>query len=341
MSTHAMPQRASKADHQSGLRVDATGEASNSLTPELVIALCGPIGSPLHEAATQIENTLREFNYATVSVRLSNLIRLNADVANIAVDAKSKFSEIKSLIDIGDALRKAHGADVLAKLAIAKISGDRHLQFGAFEDAAAESQRPAAQQIGRQRICHVIDSIKNTAELDLLRLIYGDVLFAVGVFSPIEVRRTNLERPGKLTPDEIDKLVDTDSGEEFSHGQSVRNTFPRCDFFLRVDHAVVGAAEHKAIGQLNEKIRRFFDLIFKTAVITPTTDETAMYAASSAARNSACLSRQVGAAVTSHAGELLAVGWNDVPQSGGGLYGKPPTALSASLLLAKRCALPQ
>ena len=49
-----------------------------------------------------------------------------------------------------------------------------------------------------------------------------------------------------------------------------------------------------------------------------------MYAAASAARNSACLSRQVGAAVTSSTGELLAVGWNDVPQSGGGLYGMRP-----------------
>jgi deoxycytidylate deaminase len=49
-----------------------------------------------------------------------------------------------------------------------------------------------------------------------------------------------------------------------------------------------------------------------------------MYAATSAARNSACLSRQVGAAVTSSSGELLAVGWNDVPQSGGGLYGMKP-----------------
>lgn len=51
-----------------------------------------------------------------------------------------------------------------------------------------------------------------------------------------------------------------------------------------------------------------------------------MYSAASAARNSACLSRQVGAAVTSQTGELLAVGWNDVPQSGGGLYGKAPSS---------------
>ncbi len=307
-----------------GHQIDATGEATNSLTPELVIALCGPIGSPLHELAVQIGNTLQEFNYRTETLRLSNLIRLNAETTGIAIDSSSKFSEIQSLIQIGDQLRKDHGSDVLAKLAIAKISGDRTKTYGTPEDVAAEMQKPAEQRISSQRICHVIDSIKNTAELDLLRLIYGDALFAIGVFSPLEVRKQNLERPGQLHPEEIDRLIDTDSGEEFDHGQSVRDTFPRCDFFLRVDQAIVAPSEAKAISQINEKTRRFFDLIFHTAVITPTAEETAMYAASSAAKNSACLSRQVGAAVTSSTGELLSVGWNDVPQSGGGLYGKLP-----------------
>lgn len=309
---------------QAPTSINATGEAIGSLTPELVIALCGPIGSPLHETARQIENTLAEFNYQTETVRLSNLIRLNAKKVDLPVDTNSKFYEIQSLIQIGDALRKKYGNDVLAKLAIAKIGADRAHRYGAFEDVAAESEKPEDRKIQGQRICHVIDSIKNSAELDLLRLIYGDALFAVGVFSPVELRVTNLAKPGKLQMDEIKKLIDTDSGEEFDHGQSVRNTFPQCDFFLRVDHAVVGPSEAKAVGQINERVRRFFDLIFRTVVITPTAEETAMYAATSAARNSACLSRQVGAAVTSSTGELLAVGWNDVPQSGGGLYGTKP-----------------
>jgi deoxycytidylate deaminase len=320
----ALASAASPAPNAPARRVDATGEAVASLTPELVIALCGPIGSPLHEAATQIENTLAEFRYQTETVRLSSLIRLNAKKVGKTIDSTSKFTEVKSLIDIGDALRGKYGRDVLAKLAIAKIGGDRSKHFGAFEDVVAESDKGDVKRITSQRICHVIDSIKNKAELDLLRLIYGDALFAVGVFSPLELRRKNLERPGKLAGDEIDRLIDTDSGEEFDHGQSVRDTFHLCDFFLRVDHAVVGPSEAKAVAQLSERVRRFFDLVFRTGVITPTPEETAMYSAASAARNSACLSRQVGAAVTSPAGELLAVGWNDVPQSGGGLYGMQP-----------------
>jgi deoxycytidylate deaminase len=338
----AQPARAAVASPAATTSINSTSEANGSLTPELIIALCGPIGSPLHESATQISNILREFNYTTEELRLSTLIRLNVESTDKKIDSSSKYSEIKSLIDIGDELRKEHGADVLAKLAIAKIGGDRSKNFGSFEDVANEDRKPPEKKIKNQRICHVVDSIKNSAELDLLRLIYGDALIAVGVFSPLEVRRVNLERLSKLTHEQIDQLIDTDSGEEFSHGQSVRDTFPRCDFFLRADYPATGATEGKAISQLGEKIRRFFDLIFRTAVISPTTEETAMYAAASAARNSACMSRQVGAAVTSATGELLAVGWNDAPQSGGGLYGKLPASpkfkiFSEQVISDQRC----
>lgn len=304
--------------------VDSTFEATASLTPELVVALCGPIGSPLHETATQIKNALNEFGYRTEPIRLSELIRINTDFVGISIDKTNRYSEIDTLIKAGDELRRQLGNDVLAKMAIAKIGADRRKSYGEFSDRANEGEKSPESQIRTHRICHVIDSVKNVDELKLLRLIYGEALIAVGVFSPVEIRKKNLERPGALSSDDIAKLIDTDSGEEFSHGQSVRDTFPQCDFFLRVDEPISGPTEHKAVGQLVEKLRRFFNLIFRTAVVSPTPEENAMYAAASAARNSACMSRQVGAAVTSKVGELLATGWNDVPSSGGGLYGKPP-----------------
>jgi deoxycytidylate deaminase len=330
--------RASEKSSTSAVVIDSTGEATASLTPELVIALCGPIGSPLHAAAHQIGHALSEFGYATEKIRLSNLIRLNASLVGIEIAQGSKCAEIKALIRAGDELRRINGVDVLAKLAIAKIGADRHKKFGEFSDLANENIAPPTKKVVDHRICHVIDSVKNTAELDLLRLIYGDALFAIGIFSPLDVRRRNLKGLGGLQDREIEELIDTDSGEEFSHGQSVRDTFPRCDFFVRIDDPAVEPTEPVAIGQLVAKLRRFFGLIFRTAVVTPTPEETAMYAAASAARNSACLSRQVGAAVTSAAGELLGVGWNDVPRSGGGLYGKPPIMVRSA---ARRHGLPE
>lgn len=303
---------------------DATTEATNSLTPELVVALCGPIGSPLHEAANQIANCLSDFGYTTRKVRLSNLIRQNSEKVGVLVSTASKYHETKSLIEAGDKLREKFGNDVLAKIAIATIAGDRTKQFGDFHDEVDESQVVEKRRVKFHRVCHVIDSIKNDAELELLRLIYGDALLAIGIFSPVEVRRRNMLRPRSFAPEEIDLLIDQDSGEEFSHGQSVRDTFPKCDVFVRIDYPVVAPTEEKAVAQLVEKLRRFFNLLLHASIVTPTHEETAMYAAASAARNSACLSRQVGAAVASASGELLGIGWNDVPRGGGGLYGKPP-----------------
>jgi deoxycytidylate deaminase len=72
--------------------------------------------------------------------------------------------------------------------------------------------------------------------------------------------------------------------------------------------------------QLNRRVERFLNLTLGTKVITPTKSESAMYAAASAAANSACLSRQVGAAVTTKDGDVISTGWNDVPCKGGGLY---------------------
>ncbi len=45
-----------------------------------------------------------------------------------------------------------------------------------------------------------------------------------------------------------------------------------------------------------------------------------MYDADAAGAASACMSRQVGASIVSATGELIAVGMNDVPKFGGGLY---------------------
>jgi hypothetical protein len=84
-----------------------------------------------------------------------------------------------------------------------------------------------------------------------------------------------------MTAPQISELMDTDSGEEWDHGQTVRDTFPQADFFLRID----SDTDAKIIG----RVQRFLHIILGTKVITPTKAERAMYAAASAAGNSACL----------------------------------------------------
>lgn len=199
----------------------------------------------------------------------------------------------------------AQGAGILVELAIDTIRFARE-QWKDENDHANYAPR---------RVCHIIDSIKNKEELDLLKLVYKDILYVVGVFAPLAIRVANLgaSEGKRLADGDIYQLIDRDSGEEANTGQKVSGTFPQSDFFLRIDEGTDS--------QLDKRVKRFLSLILGTAVITPTPAESAMYAAAMASANSACLSRQVGAAITDSEGNMISVGWNDVPKFGGGLYG--------------------
>jgi deoxycytidylate deaminase len=274
-------------------------------TDELVIALCGPIGSPIHQVGEKIKEMLQEtFAYDECTViRLSSFIEdhANRSIPNIPISTSSQFDRIQDLISHGDKMRKEFGATVLAELTVNQIRLDREIK----------GKDLVTGQFTSRRICHIIDSVKNQEELNLLRTVYREMLYVVGVFSPVAIREQNLKRRG-IDQSQIYKLMDRDSGEETAEGQTVAKTFSECDFFLRM--------EANTDAQLRTRVERFLHLILGTKIITPTRAETAMYSAASAAGNSACLSRQVGAAVTDVEGELLSVGWNDVPKPFGGLY---------------------
>jgi hypothetical protein len=160
----------------------------------------------------------------------------------------------KSLIEKGDHLREKHGAAILGELAVSQIVLERQ-RFKAASGSNTFQPR---------RICHIIDSIKNQHELDLLRLVYRDMLYFVGVYAPLPARVKSLEHNGMLSG-EIHSLIDQDSGEEISHGQTVRETFPNADCFLRIDL--------DTDSQIAARVERFLHLILGTQVITPTQGE--------------------------------------------------------------------
>lgn len=290
---------------------DTQGRIDDTVTAEIVIALCGPMGTPLHPVADMIARLLRgeEYKYRKVDViRLSDQIRKYSRLSDEPTKAE--------LIEAGNQLRKDHGHAVLAQIAIQEVTLARaalevpenkhQTNLFATNDNGVDAVSP--DHVVRH--CHIIDSIKTLDELKLLRSVYGDMLHVVGVYAPIELR---IQRLAREAGDEVvQTLIDRDSGEEVEYGQRVRDTFPLADFFLRSDT--------NTDSQLEVRVRRFLDLMLGNRIITPTVAERAMYAAYSAARNSACLSRQVGAAITNDVGEILATGWNDVPKPFGGLY---------------------
>lgn len=276
-------------------RIDSTH------TEELVIALCGPLGSPMNDVARKLEQVLRDvFDYETVVLRVDQYVQDFATRQGQALPQRPAERR-SALIEYGSLMRTEFGVSVLAELAV------NHIRYGRGRTAIANGSHEA----GARRICHIIDSIKSPQELDLLRTVYRELLYVIGVHSPLSDREVMLKAEG-LEISDIAALMDRESGEEVAVGQSVEQTFSRCDFFLRMDSYTES--------QLRTRVERFLHLVLGSRVITPTRSETAMYAAASAAGNSACLSRQVGAAVTDESGEVLAIGWNDVPRPFGDLY---------------------
>ncbi|MBN0401593.1 deoxycytidylate deaminase, partial [Pseudomonas aeruginosa] len=95
-------------------------------------------------------------------------------------------------------------------------------------------------------------------------------------------------------------------------GQKLERTVQLADFFIRNNQ--------DNISNLHNPCQRFVALVHGRNGITPTADESGMYAAYSASLKSAFLSRQVGAAIANKDGNVISLGWNDVPKFGGGLY---------------------
>jgi deoxycytidylate deaminase len=121
------------------------------------------------------------------------------------------------------------------------------------------------------------------------------------------MRKQRLLNDGVADSD-ADKILNRDQNEIYTFGQKTRKTFVEADFFLCNDSKK---------DALRVRVDRLLDIIFSTGIRTPTRAESAMYEATSSAHNSACMSRQVGASIVSKSGELIAVGWNDVPKFGG------------------------
>ncbi len=268
-------------------------------THEMVIGLCGPIGAPTEEVSARLQTILQsDHSYKTYVKKLSDFIEHHAESK---IDKSSAYSRYSTLITEGNRLKSTFGQSVLAELSIAEISITRDTNRKATGNAEFQPER----------FCHVIDSIKNADELRAMKAVYGDLFICIGVYASHEAREDRLlQKP--MTKDQINELIDRDSGEETKSGQSVKKTFHLSDFFI--DCSSYDPAE------IDRKLNRILDLVLGSKIITPSVGETSMYTAYTASLNSACLSRQVGAAVTDKTGYLLGVGWNDVPQFGGSVY---------------------
>ena len=276
------------------------------LSNELVIALVGPVGSGCTTVYETLAAELRDnYHYDPVYIRLSELIKEHA--AEVMLDIPENLSVI-ARIDryqtVGNAIRNKFGDAYLADRAIERIAVERDQRGGYKEVNGTRVVLP-------ERRVFFLDSLKNPAELRRLRQVYGDLLWIVSVFAPEDIRLDRLVRKGMVGSD-AQHAMTRDYEEEEKSGQKVSKTAHQASYFIR------NSSENKE--DLEAPAKRFLHTIFGVTLHTPTQDEKGMMEAAAAAVRSACLSRQVGAAIHDMGGELLGVGCNDVPKYGGGLY---------------------
>lgn len=278
---------------------------------ELVIALAGPIGCGIGGVADALQERLKERGYIDV-VRIKLSVFLESAiggklVAVPAVDEKKsdRYNRYRRLQEAGKEIRRRTGNPaVLAEFAARQISLDRLKRNGDAHDQADGPIVPS-------RVAYIIDQVKRPEEVTLLRALYRNLFYLAGVTRIYDRREAALVAEA-IKKDEVDGLMEIDRMEDGTDGQQLDKTLFLADYFIRNDSM---AADDK-----QSKLNRFLNLVHGDQRVTPTEVESGMFAAYSASLRSACLSRQVGAAITAKSGEVIATGCNDVPMAGGGLY---------------------
>lgn len=280
-----------------------TAEPLSTLTDpesELVIGLVYAVGTDDRPIVNTLADGLKQFGYKVHEIRLSSFLKrfdLKTDLKD-----EPEYERIDSFMKAGNEVCvQADRADFLALVGISEINKTRPLSL----EKKAPSVLP--------KTVHIILSLKRPQEVAALRRVYGQGFYLVGVFATEQDRLKYLSEVKGMEAEKANLLNRRDQEEKEAYGQRTRDTFHLADVFVRLEG-----------DEYRKQLIRFLDLVFGIPVDTPTQDENAMFLAYGASLRSGQLSRQVGAAIATQSGDVVAVGCNDVPRAGGGLYWPGP-----------------
>jgi deoxycytidylate deaminase len=271
--------------------------------PEIFIALVGAVGTDLDRLVSVLTQSLDRIGYVSSSIRLASLIRAIPEFEKLPTEFVDEY--IDKHMTAGDEFRaKTSNDDAVAILGVGRV-----------KDLRNEEPTPS----GKGR-AYILRSLKNPDEVESLRHIYGSSFYVIAAYASLQERRTYLAKriarsrsafPAERHLPKVDYLILRDQEEVgTTHGQNTRDSFHRADFFVDLMDQE----------KLNNAVDRFVELVFGNTFHTPTREEFGMFHAHSAALRSAELGRQVGAAILTKKGDVVALGCNEVPKAFGGLY---------------------
>jgi len=303
----------------------------DSASNELVFAVVGHAGSGTSTVAMQLSNLLKE---RTISGQQYQVVVLKArEVINEWAERKgnprkeeygsSPLEQVRMLQDYGDDMRaeknsagKQDYAAIARALAI-KVKAARANQMGVPSDRGK-----AVQPDGKPR-AYILDSLRHPEEVNLLRRVYSRAFVLIGVVCEEERRiRRISEKYGQPDTKDILAFMKRDADADQKYGQHVADAFHLADYFIDNTEDRGDVRTSNPSWEVVENLSRLVKVVTHAELIRPSVAETAMYHAFSAQMQSACLSRQVGAAVVDTNGNVLATGTNEAPKAGGGVYGE-------------------
>lgn len=284
---------------------------------DLIIGLVGAVGTDLPWVESQLAEHLESLGFDARRIALSALMRTEYGDVLPSQDTVPYEQYVGTHMTAGNVLR-AHwrNAEALALLAVEEIRRQR-------DRRESDSGPPTA---------FILRSLKRPEEARLLNEVYRGQFLLIGCHTPRETRIRQLadtiaksRGEASLEPHRAaaEKLANRDEHElgppttdpaarkwHKDYGQNVEDSFPVADAYVNLEERSTAAGA----------LRRFCDLVLGSPFVSPSKEEFAMFHAGAAAVRSADLSRQVGAAIATAAGDIIAVGCNDVPRAGGGLY---------------------
>jgi cytidine deaminase len=275
--------------------------------PELFFGLVGAVGSRLSVITTALKHSLDRLGYQVEVIRTIELLHQIQEYDK-TMERSPVDRRYTTYMDAGDRFREEMGlGDALARLSIGYVKNKR-------KSVTNDPDSPIP------RCGYVFQSLKHPHEVTLLRRVYGPNFYLISAYVPKEIRQQNLvtdiatshyNSQRERYSGEASTLIERDEYDGVnSFGQRVRDTFPEADLF--VDATDITSAR--------SSLDRFIELLFSNTFLTPTKSEYAMHHAQAAAYRSAAMGRQVGAAIATGDGDILAVGTNEVPKFGGGAY---------------------
>lgn len=308
---------------------DARSQVVAEGANEFIFAVVGHIGSGTSEIARTFKLLLESQKPPIQSriLKAREVIQGWAQAAGQifpAANARHSIATATRWQDLGDDMRLAkedHAA--VAKGLIKRIRETR----ADILNVEVKDKEPILPD-GTPR-AYILDALRHPAEVNLLRHLYQDAFVLIGVVCDHDVRRTRLQNKlGNPTLDNLLDFMNRDEKATARHGQQVAKTFQLADFYVdntpdRFLYSESGVKlEENPEWDINDKLQRLVRIVTHDGVQRPELAETAMHHAYSAQLRSACLSRQVGAALIDRSGNLLSTGTNEVPKAGGGVYGE-------------------